>query len=215
MNKGIKYLVVGVLAAATAMSVRAANIEIDWSASDYTGFALQNGTPVPDNAYASVGYFSTAPTAGSSDLSAYHAFASSTAVFNTGSVSGYPGFIPEEISSYDQGAFGGQQLYFVITSGTQEGIYTFSPTQNANWKFPHAGDIPNSSSPDIEQLVDLPGTAGNVLNGNATVIYGSGPQYSAGSSYMLLQDTVVPEPSTWVLVGTGLLGLIGLARRRS
>jgi len=57
------------------------------------------------------------------------------------------------------------------------------------------------------------GTTGGLATGGQ-LIYGTVGQDPTGP-YNMLKTQLVPEPSTWMLVGTGLLGLLGLRRRRS
>ncbi len=103
------------------------------------------------------------------------------------------------------------QMYVVVTSGSDLGIFSSSLL---NWKFPKSTDFPNSTLIELEDLVTNPGTAGNALAASAQIIFGSGVFYNgAGESFLKL--ATVPEPSTAMLVGAGLLGLVGLRRRSS
>jgi hypothetical protein len=41
-----------------------------------------------------------------------------------------------------------------------------------------------------------------------------GPQTASAVSGGVAPSSVVPEPGTWALLGTGLLGVAGIARRK-
>ena len=40
------------------------------------------------------------------------------------------------------------------------------------------------------------------------------PGFSSGSGFIRADETVVPEPATWLLMGTGMAGLLAVSRRR-
>jgi len=221
MNKGIKYLAVAAVAAGTTLSSYAGNITVNWSAFDVTGVALAGGTVgVPGGDLIEIGTFSAPPTVGSPSLSGFTPWV--TGLMGQGN-SGGPGFFsissgPSSAANTSQG-----EIYLVCfnapTAGaaTQEGIFSSS---TAAWTFPATNSLTPTTTIDIENLVNNPGTSANSLAGTAKLIFGGGPAFIASdpnnaggpSSYMQLA-ALVPEPSTYVLVGTGLLGLFGLRRR--
>jgi hypothetical protein len=205
MNKGIKYLAVAMLAGAVAASTYAANIFVTWSAADVTGIALADGiTPLPVGSLIEVGVFSGAANTA---LTGFNVFASSTVPATYGG-----GFWDPIPSVADEALFATKQLYIVAQSGTQQGIFS-----STTWIAPHSTDNPNSIPIDIEALITpgTEGTAGNTLLGSAVIVQGGGPVFHVGSSYLTLAQTVVPEPSSIALVAVGLLGMVGLIRRRS
>lgn len=218
MKKGIRHLVVGLLTVAATVGAYAGDITVTWNAFKFTGVALAGGgiTPVPLGNTIQIGYFTIAPTLGSSSLVNFVPWATST-INDT-----FDGFWTQS-NTADEAAtatgVNGRQMYIVVTApGSNLGI--FSSTLPA-WKFPTSADTIPSTSVDLDDLVTGPGTAGNALAASGVIIFGSGPFYSdeapAGAgiedlSYFKLG--VIPEPSTYVLVGMGLLGAIGLMRRR-
>jgi len=225
MSKGIKYLVVGLAATGLALSVRAANITESWSANDVTGLSLAGGTNgLPAGDLIEIGVFSVAPTVGSPSLANFTAFSASTTAVASG---GDPnGFWPAVVKTASDAGFASQQAYMVAfnapTAGaaTQEGIYYLTgvhlaPGAAGQWVFQSSADLNTEATPDIEDLIVSPGTAGATLAATAHIVFGGGPVFDSKDSYTFLQLQTVPEPSTYMLVGTGLLGLLGLRRRRS
>jgi len=214
MNKGIKYLAVGLAATGLAMSAHAAPITVNWGAGDVTGISLAGGTtPLPVGDLIEIGTFTVVPTTGSASLANFSVFG--TTLSGSG---GNPGGFFAQTTVADEAAFGHTKIYIVAfnnstgVGATQEGIWT---TTAANWIFPKNSDVINSTSLDFEELVNNPGNNAT-LKPTSNTYFGGSPQQSSdfgGSTYMPLQ--IVPEPSTWVLVGTGLVGLLGFRRRRS
>lgn len=212
MNKTMKSAIVAAATLMAAISSQAANITVTWDAFQSTGVALAGGgiTPVPQGNTIQIGYFTIAPTIGSSSLANFVPWATST--INDG----FDGFWSTS-STLDEAAtatgVNGGQIYLVVQApGSQLGIYSSSLS---SWKFPTSASVPNFTSIDLQDLVTGAGTAGNALAGSAQIIFGSGVFFNAGDSSSYLKLGVVPEPSTALLVGAGLLGLVGLRRRSS
>jgi len=128
---------------------------------------------------------------------------------NSGALSG-------NFTGSNAGFAGGAIYVLVINSNTtgnatQVGVFR----GNSTWTYPANMNTGNAgidtdaalTSPLIGTFAGSQPGAGNGFNnndGNANATVGQ-----------LRLDAIVPEPSTWMLVGTGLVGLLGLRRRRS
>jgi len=224
MNKGIKYIAVGLLAVGTVASSYAGNITVNWGANDVTGISLAGGTtPVPAGDLVEVGWFSSAPTVGSASLAGFTPIA--TAHVGDNSIPGFWG-----VSSFtNEPAVAHQQIYIVAFNATtallatQEGIWDANDGSQSNWKFPASTDIPNSTTLDLENILqNFTGPNPSLANGGQTVFGGAvrfvasdANDAGANTSWMPLQNIVaVPEPSSLVLVALGMLGGLGVIRRR-
>jgi len=211
MKNGIKYLVAGLAATGLAVSSYA-NITVGWSTAknsyitDNTGAAGYLSGDLVE-----VGSFASAPTVGSPSLAGFTVYG--TTLTGTG---GNVGIFSGSVNAPDAG-FAHNQIYLVafnnatgtVTPGvTQLGIFVVNDSTVPSWKFPATADIPNSTAIDLQDL--FTGNSGALVSA-ATVVYGS--TGTDGGTYSLAELKVVPEPSTWMLVGTGLLGLLGLRRR--
>ena len=220
MNKGIKYLVAGLAATGLVMSTQAAPITVNWGAADVTGISLAGGnTPLPAGDLLEIGTYNGAINGTS---------LANFVVFGTSSSAGgasIPGFW-NATTTADEGSIGHSNIYIVafnaatVGAATQEGVWR--AVGNAAWAFPKASDIPNSTTIDLEDVLNNPGTAGAAYANAGNQIVGGGIGFVANdpndvntSTSWLRLATLVPEPSTYMLVGTGLLGLLGLRRRRS
>ena len=212
MKNGIKYLVAGLVATGLTVSSYATisatlNAANNSYVTDNTGsLNYLSGDRVE------LGTFSVAPTVGSPSLANFTVFA--TALTGTGIGVGSfsaTGTIPSA------GAFSHTQIYLVVfnnASGvnpSQLAIADVNDAINTAWRFPADADIPNSTTFELDSLFS--GTTGAAVAAGQ-IIYGSVGQDASGP-YNLLKTQLVPEPSTWMLVGTGLIGLLGLRRRRS
>jgi len=215
MKNGIKYLVAGLVATGLAVSSSYAVITVSYTAAgssyvtDSTGAANYLSGDLVE-----IGAFTGTPTVGSPSLANFTVFSST--ITGSGPLAGsYAGG-----STADAGAFSHAQIYLVVFNQatanvvpgtTQLAIADVAFASDPAWKFPANADIPNTTAFDLDELFNG-GTVGTLGTG-ATVYWGS--TGTDGGSYNLLQTVVVPvpEPSTYVLVGTGLLGLLGLRRR--
>ena len=210
MKKGLKYLFVGIVAVAVSIGARAGDIVVNWNAFQSTGVALSSPTitEVPLGSTIQIGYFTIAPTPGSASLANFVSWATDT--INDG----FPGYWLSSNTQDEAGTAGGvngRQIYLVVTGpGNELGIFSSSLP---SWKFPTSADLVPTTSIDVNNLVDNAGTAGNSLAASAQIIFGSGPVFNAGDGFSYLKLAVVPEPSTYLLVGMGLLGALAFRRR--
>ncbi|HUJ08931.1 MAG TPA: PEP-CTERM sorting domain-containing protein [Verrucomicrobiae bacterium] len=217
MNGCIKYLIVGLVVTGVVPSSQAANIDVTWGANYSTCVSLADGTtPVPLGNRVEVGTFTMGPTVGSPSLDNFVVFAEGA----VGDGTGYAGSWEIE-SVYSESTIAHEQAYIVVFdnpagvvgAGHQLGIYAMDMAYAANWMFPAGTDISSSTTIDLQDMVNDPGTPGATLKPGAEIIYGGGPVFETdGCTSFQLQT--IPEPTSITLVGLGLLGALGFARRR-
>jgi len=129
------------------------------------------------------------------------------------------GFAGESTSGDDTG-FAHQQIYLVAfnastaAAATQIGVwsvdFTSANPNAAAWRFAASTDFPNTTTIDLEDLTSSPGTGNAPLASGAHIWLGTGTTADVNGNFRL---TGIPEPSTYALVATGLVGLLGLRRR--
>ena len=210
MKNGIKYLVAGLVATGLTVSSYATitatlNAASNSYVTDNTGAANYLTGDLVE-----IGAFSVAPTVGSPSLANFTVFA--TGLTSSGGFSVSKTLNPA-------GAFSHTQVYLVvfnqananIIGTTQLAIADVNDASNTSWRFPADADVPSSTLIELDSLFN--GTTGNLATG-AQILFGGHAQDPSGP-YNMLETGLIPEPSTWVLVGTGLVGLLGLRRRRS
>ena len=209
MNKWIKYLMVGAVAAGVALSSYGAAITVNSSAAVNTFLTLADGTYIPtaDPTVISIGTFASTPTDGSSSLAGFTAFATTTINNGDGSWS--------TSSTADEGIFSHQQIDIVVQENTvnQLGIFYVNMANNTTWKFPAGTDVQNFTTMDLQDLLANPNGVNTSLATGAHIVWGSSAV--TGDTFNQLRLAVVPEPSSIMLVAVGLLGMFGLMRRRS
>jgi hypothetical protein len=213
MKNGIKYLVAGLVA--TGITVGAyATITVNANTA-FNAFVTDN---TGANNYLSgdlveIGSFASAPTVGSPSLAGFTVFGST--LTGTGASAGV---ISAALTGPD-GVWTHNQIYLVtfnaatVGAATQEGIFDVGDASNSKWKFPATADTLNTTSIDVQDLF-LAGGSASLATG-AQVVFGGVGTDPSGPFSLAETATIVPEPSTWMLVGTGLIGLLGLRRRRS
>jgi hypothetical protein len=209
MKTGIKYLVAGLVATGIAMSSYA-NITVNWNTA-FNSFIASTITPLNylSGDLVEVGTFSVPPNPGSPSLANFTVFG--TTLTGTGALVGTFG---ASKTASDVG-FAHAQIYLVAFNNatgigaSQEGIFFVNDANNPNWRFPATADIPNSTTIDLQSM--FTGSNDGTLAPGATIIWGSKGVDPSGPYNVLA--LVLPEPSTWMLVETGLLGLLAFRRR--
>jgi hypothetical protein len=101
----------------------------------------------------------------------------------------------------------------VLTGGTFAGTYSLpQPGQTSGTDILVLNPV-NNNNLFIRFLNPL-GDASNLFSTINVSIPNVGPQIAVSVTGGVAPSSVVPEPGTWALFGTGLLGVAGIARRR-
>jgi hypothetical protein len=207
MNKGIKYIIVAALAAAATVSSHALSIQVNLGAGGATYLTDMAGTYL-EGALVQVGTFATTPTDGSASLAGFSVFDSGLTAAGSPSIG----------SLQPETGFAGNQIYIAVfnastsAAATEHALFYVNKADLPAWKFPLGTDIPNSTTLDVQDLISNPGTPGASLVTGGHLVYGQLGYDSNYGGITMIQT--IPEPSTIALVGFGLIGAVGLMRRR-
>ncbi len=208
MKNGIKYLFAGLVATGLAMSSYA-NITVNWNTA-FNSFIASTVSPLNylSGDLVEVGTFASAPTIGSPSLAGFTVFG--TTLTGTGLSAGTFG---GSATGSDAG-FAHSQIYLVAfnsptsAGATLETIAFVNDANNAAWKFPATSDVINTTTIDLQDM--FTGADNGTLAPGATIIWGAKTVDPSGPYNVI---AMIPEPSTWALVGTALLSLLTFRRR--
>jgi len=206
MNKIQK---IGVILAAVALTASTSQaMSENWSAQLSRFLTLTGGTTgVPAGDLVEIGIVSSPATAAAATSPAQ--LQATLNVFGTTTIgtgtAGVAGSFATATGAPGAGFFS-QQIYLVAYNAATVGAATqFGMFTDTSWVFP-ASDGASANSLDLGDA-GVTAVKGTLSSGTVT-----SPSDIAGGDAAALASAV-PEPSTWVLVGTGLLGLLGLRRR--
>jgi len=212
-----------------------ANAGINFGADNTTFFSTSTGVYLNDGSLVEIGQFSISDAAisalapGNVMTPAAYAtllsdFVPLNATFAIGIGTGTSasagdknsGAIAATFSGSNAGFAGGAIYALVINSNTtgnatQVGVFR----GDATWTFP-LNMASGTANPDTDNALTSPliGTYAASQPGAANGFNETDGNANSTVNQLRL-DQIVPEPSTWMLVGTGLVGLLGLRRRRS
>jgi hypothetical protein len=207
--KSIKYIVAALAVAALA-TASYATVTVNWGTSLVTYLADSSGSYI--NGTDEIGTFTGAGYQGGGSLVNFNVFGVDAGGISAGVVNGGAG--AASASATAGATFGHAQIYFVMVDNAGgEFIGYVNDVSNTNWKFPLEGDTITITGFDMQSFFANPGVD-TTLAAGATVVYGQVglDSVTAGGPYNLLET--VPEPSSIALVVIGLLGGVGMIRRR-
>ena len=207
-------VMVAALLCASATPLYAQWYAVDW-ASEFTGLTLSDKTTgLPRGDLVAIGHFGTMTDTQIEAITSATDLWNAFTVFATGSIgdgedSTAIGTFAEASSRFGGAGFFSMNAYLIAfnagtyTTATQYGCFRGSAE---TWVFPRDDAAP-------AQIIDTASCTGlvNVLIGD----FGTGTFYSPYQDEWLNALALIPEPSTCALVGVGLLGILGMMRRKS
>jgi hypothetical protein len=217
MKNGIKYLVAGLVATGLAVSSSYASVTVAWSTGSTTylldsGGAADDSTQLAPGDLLEIGTFAVAPVGVT--LATVNATLASFEVFGSGTINAGAGAFTLSSTATAAPLFNGKQIYLVAYNAasplgaTEAGIFYATA---ASWTMPADGPTASTTIDPTSLFGANSGVSAN-LGPQGNVVYGGTSFDSAGYS-LLDTASIVPEPSSILLVVTGLLGLLGLRRR--
>lgn len=200
---------------------------INWGAIQSNGFGSSNGVDLPRGDLVEIGSFLISDSQIQANIGNTSYLTNNFVSFASGLIgdgTSTNGILAESSTANSTNINGhnivGFQLYYwvfnaaTIAASTQQGIFYMNLANNANWAIPVQSPVPGSATTDI---TDLTTNSGSALAAGATLVWGQFDTNSTTSALggPLFITEVVPEPSTWALLGMGLMAILILARRKT
>jgi len=226
MDKGMivrtkKWISTPLIAAAVLLTVQTGRVNaavVDWTAVENTALTYEDGTPAPSSTLLFIGEFLIDDAAVATQLADWLNPAFRDANFRTfgsGEASTSAGNTPglfQLQSDNDAVVFYGKRisLLAVDVGAQQVGAYSSSLP---GWFFPTDADTEGTTAIDIQQLINSPLDAAFIIGsaGSGGLTGGDFGPFEFRSSVRLV---LVPEPTTALMVGMGLLGILSIRRRK-
>jgi len=210
--------ILGIIASAVLVAVVCAPVAragtVDWTAFSAALTLADDTTLAPAGTSLKLGNFTLSDATITADANNPSALAAGFSQIQAGAVgdiagvpNGFNGIWSEEFNgdfTAGAAAFAGKTIYLWASTGSQQAVIKFSAA------FPTDSPAPGSASVDLGQVY---ASAATVLIGSTSGTTVFQPQFSTQMQHVDMA-AIVPEPSTVVLVGLGLLGMVGLRRRR-